>query len=86
MSARLPFKIHLPFGFAIRVVLTTDKGMLDVMDEDDKSELADGLWDVDNRTIYVRRNLPFKRKVEVLGHELDHAINDWRHWARDRFS
>jgi hypothetical protein len=83
---RLPFKIHLPFGYAIRVVLTTDKGMLEVMEEDDKNELADGLWDVDNRTIYVRRNLPFKRKVEVLGHELDHAINDWRHWARDHFS
>ncbi|HET7292624.1 MAG TPA: hypothetical protein VFM88_09375 [Vicinamibacteria bacterium] len=80
---RLPSKIRLPFNFVIRVVLTSDREMLDAMDEDDRSELADGLWDVDSRTIYVRRSLGFKRKAEVLGHELDHALNDWRHWVRD---
>src|SRR5574341_431967 len=69
---RLPSRVRLPFGYDIRVVLTSDREMLDAMDEDDKSELADGLWDVDTRTIYVRRSLGFKRKAEVLGHELDH--------------
>jgi hypothetical protein len=83
---RLPSKVRLPFGYTIRVVLTTNKEMLEAMDEDDTTELADGLWDVDTRTIYVRRNLPFKRKAEVLGHELDHALNDWRHWVRDHFA
>lgn len=83
---RLPSKVRLPFKFTIRVVLTSDREMLDAMDEEDRSELADGLWDVENRTIYVRRSLGFKRKAEVLGHELDHALNDWRHWVRDSFS
>ena len=83
---RLPAKISLPFGYVIRVVLATDTEMLEAMEEDDRSELADGLWDMDTRTIFVRRNLPFKRKAEVLGHELDHAVNDWRHWVRDSLS
>ena len=78
--------MRLPFKFTIRVVLTSDREMLDAMDEEDRSELADGLWDVENRTIYVRRSLGFKRKAEVLGHELDHALNDWRHWVRDSLS
>ncbi len=80
---RLPAKVRLPFNDVIRVVLTSDREMLEAMEEEDRSELADGLWDVDTRTIYVRRSLGFKRKAEVLGHELDHAINDWRHWLRD---
>jgi hypothetical protein len=83
---RLPSKVRLPFGFTIRVVLTTDREMLEAMEEDDKSELVDGLWDVDTRTIFIRRKLLFSRKAEVLGHELDHALNDWRHWVRDMFS
>jgi hypothetical protein len=83
---RLPAKVRLPFNYAIRVVLVSDREMLDAMDEEDRSELADGLWDVDTRTIYVRRSLGFKRKAEVLGHELDHALNDWRHWLQDSLS
>lgn len=82
---RLPRKVTLPFGYVVKVALVTDKEMLDAMDEDDPAELADGLWDVDSRIVYVRRSLPFKRKAEVLGHELDHALNDWRHWVQDRF-
>jgi hypothetical protein len=83
---RLPRRIALPFGYFIEVRLVSDRKMLEAMDEDDPSEIADGLWDVDRRTIYVRSKLPFSRKVEVLGHEVDHAVNDWRHWLRDTFS
>ena len=82
---RLPRKIALPFGYLVAVRLVGDREMLEAMDEDDPIELADGLWDVDNRVIYVRRKLPFRRKAEVLGHELDHALNDWRHWLHDHF-
>lgn len=83
MRRRLPANIHLPFGYRIKVCLVTDAEMLAVMDEEDRNELVDGLWDVDTRRIYIRRRMASARKAEVLGHELDHAVNDWRHWVRD---
>ena len=80
---RLPTRIRLPFHYTIKVVSLSDKAMLVEQEEDDKNELVDGLWDVEQRTIFVRKSLAFARKAEVLGHELDHAVNDWRHWVRD---
>lgn len=83
MRRRLPAKIDLPFGYRIKVALVTDAEMLLAMDEEERTELADSLWDVDCRTIFVRRRLSGERKAEMLGQELDHAMNDWRHWVRD---
>lgn len=40
----------------------------------------DGIWDVDNMCIDLKRNLPLPRKWFVYSHELVHAINDWQLW------
>lgn len=82
---RLPATVRFPYGYVIRVVLVTDGEMLEAMDEDkrDKDELSDGLWDVGERVIRVRRSLPLKRKWYVLSHEMDHAHTDWQHWLLD---
>jgi len=83
MRLRLPASVRLPFGYTVKVRLVTDAEMLAALEEDDKDELCDGLWLVDTREILILKSLSKKRRAEILGHELDHAINDWRHEVRD---
>ena len=68
MAFRLPRKIKLPFTKPIRVI------------ELAKSDMAirgcDGLWDDDERTIYIRRSLSSAKKKQILYHELIHAVHD----------
>lgn len=63
--------------------MVTDAQMLEALEDDDKDNLCDGLWLVDTREILLLKSLTLVRKAEILGHELDHAVNDFRHWLRD---
>lgn len=78
---RIPNTIKLPFGYTIRVFIVSDADMLEAMDEDkrDKEQLADGLWDCEERVIRVRQALTLKRRRYVLTHEMQHATLDWQH-------
>ena len=40
---------------------------------------ADGIWDDDTKTIYLRKRLPVTRRRYILAHELGHAWLDWQH-------
>lgn len=44
---------------------------------------AYAIWVVDERTIYVLKNLAWAKKVEHFLHELEHAFTDYKHWMRD---
>ena len=74
MRLRLPRYIELPFGYTIKVILTTDEDILDT---------ADGVWDVESHTIYIRRTLPPKRRRYILIHEMGHAWLDFQHQHMD---
>ena len=76
---RLPTRISLPFGYAVTVKQVSDTEMLEEQEEEERAEVVDGLWDVDNRTIFVRRSLSLRRKRYILGHEMCHALADWIH-------
>lgn len=75
---RLPRRLTLPFGYTITFRYCTAAEMK-AHEVDD----SDGYWDSDTRTIYLRRRLPVKRLRYIIGHELDHAINDYRHYCTD---
>lgn len=77
MSAYIPRTIHLPFGYAVRVRQVTLREMQDALEDDD--DTPDGLWCVEDRTIYLRRSLPVRRKRYILCHELQHAVADLTH-------
>jgi Zn-dependent peptidase ImmA (M78 family) len=77
---RLPKKIHFPFGYVCLVKQVSDKQMKEVVEDEDG---ADGAWDVETRTIFIRQTLPMKRKRYVLGHELGHSFLDWQHFCLD---
>ena len=70
---RIPSRVVLPFGYRITVRMLTDTEM------DQRDTSADGIWDSDTRTIYIRKSLPATRRRYILGHELGHAWLDWQH-------
>lgn len=71
--SRMPTRVVLPFGYRIAVKQVTDSEM-NTHDID-----ADGVWDSDSRTIYIRKRLPMTRRRYILAHELGHAWLDWQH-------
>ena len=70
---RIPRKIFLPWGWEILVKQVSDKQMADDLGADD----CDGLWDVDEKIIYIRKSQSLSNRVDTLGHEVIHAVNDW---------
>lgn len=79
---RIPASVRLPFGYVVAVKLVSDTEMADVI-ECEPDEAPDGSWDVDTRTIYLRKVIPLGRKRYALGHELGHALWDWQHHCLD---
>lgn len=77
---RLPARVRFPFGYTVTIRQITDREMRDHSDDEPGEPVSlDGLWDVDSRTIYLRKCLPVRRKRYILGHELMHAFLDWTH-------
>ncbi len=50
--------------------------MVEMSGGDPLMEGCDGLWDDDERTIYIRSSLSFAKKKQILFHELLHALHD----------
>jgi Zn-dependent peptidase ImmA (M78 family) len=70
---RIPSQVLLPFGYRIAVKQLSDAEM------DKRDPNADGIWDEDSKTIYIRRRLAVTRRRYILAHELGHAWLDWQH-------
>lgn len=72
-TLRIPKSVVLPFGYRITVRQLSDSEM-DKLDAN-----ADGIWDDETKTIYIRKRLPVTRRRYILAHELGHAWLDWQH-------
>ena len=75
---RLPRTLVFPFGYKIKLKFCT---AAELKAED--AEDLDGYWDVDTRTIFLRRRLPAKRLRYLLVHEMQHALTDYFHQMLD---
>ena len=73
MILRIPKKVVLPFGYHISVRQLSEAEM------NRRDPNADGIWDDDHKTIYLRKRLPLTRRRYILAHELGHAWLDWQH-------
>lgn len=73
---RIPKKVYFPWGYVIDVKQVSDTYFKDELGAED----ADGLWDVDEKTIYIRKSASLLRKVRVFCHECQHALTDFE-WA-----
>lgn len=74
---RIPNQVVLPFGYRISVRQLSDAEM------DKRDPNADGIWDDETKTIYVRKRLAVTRRRYILAHELGHAWLDWQHRYMD---
>ncbi|WHZ24177.1 MAG: hypothetical protein OJF47_003289 [Nitrospira sp.] len=72
-TVRIPNKVILPFGYHITVRQVTDSEM------NRQDANADGIWNNETKTIYIRKRLPVTRRRYILAHELGHAWLDWQH-------
>src|SRR5512145_3265797 len=70
---RIPSRVVLPFGYRISVRQLSDSEM------DRRDPNADGIWDDELKTIYLRKRLPVTRRRYILAHKLGHAWLDWQH-------
>lgn len=77
----LPRVVSLPFGVRLAVHQVTPQEMAEHEAIDDAS--TQGAWIVEERAIYIRRNLPIRVKRNVLWHELQHALVDLKDAAVD---
>lgn len=75
---RLPRTLVFPFGYIVTFRYVSAAEM-----KEHEAEDLDGFWEASTRTIYVRKRLPTKRLRYMIGHEIDHAVNDWRHQMLD---
>lgn len=75
---RIPATQRFPFGYVVRIRQVTDTEMANESDED-IADIPDGLWDSDERIIWIRKALSPRRKRYVLLHELGHALLDCGH-------
>jgi Zn-dependent peptidase ImmA (M78 family) len=80
---RLPRRVCFPFGYTVRIKLVTDQEMLAAQEEEDKEEMVDGFWSVDDKLIRIRKKLSHKRRAYILYHELLHSIHDAMHSLLD---
>lgn len=76
---RLPKTLVFPFGYRVKVKVVTPTQMSQEFD----CSNADGLWDVESRTIYLSSRVPVKRRRAVLIHEMYHALADFQHQMMD---
>ena len=74
---RIPSRVVLPFGYRISVRQLSDTEM------DRRDSNADGIWDDETKTIYLRKRLPVTRRRYILAHELGHAWLDWQREGQD---
>lgn len=78
---RLPRRITLPFGWIIRVEYLPEHH--ETLYDETTREFLDGIWDQEGKTIYINKHVSVRRRRRLILHELDHALNDLRHWAAD---
>lgn len=68
---KIPTVIDLPFGYEIEVKQLPHKAFV--------AECGAGvyaMWDVDDKTIYLNKSRPIKKRRADLVHELGHAVLD----------
>ncbi len=72
---RIPKYITLPFGYRITVIQLTDR---DYDEENGPDSFA--CWDSSDRTMYLRKRRPIRKRRADLAHEMLHACTDWQVW------
>ena len=72
---RIPAQVTLPFGYSIKIVQLPDRKF-----DKETGGGCRACWIVDERTVYLRKNRPIRKRRADLAHEFLHACADWQVW------
>jgi len=82
---RRPHYFSLPGGFARKIVYWS-KRRIDAAKRNDPTfsqQDVMGYWD--GEKIVVNSSEPLWVQIEVLGHEMTHAVHDWELWLKQYY-
>ncbi len=74
-AMRIPTFVTLPFGYRITITQLPDR---EFDEENGMGSFA--CWDADDRTVYLRKRRPIRKRRADLAHEFLHACADWQVW------
>jgi len=81
---RPPTRVALPGGFVVPIVYRSHARVNALrLGRVSRGRTRCGYWD--GERIVVNRDVPLWVQVEVIGHELLHAVHDYSLWLRDRY-
>lgn len=70
---RIPKRVVLPFGYVITVKQLSNKEVESLLGVDTIAG-----WVVEDKSIYLDKSRPVKKRRADLAHELVHALADWQ--------
>ena len=73
---RIPGRIRFPFGYTVKVVQLDHREF-----EEETGGGCLACWMTDERTIYLDKSRPIKKRRADLSHEVLHAAADWQVWV-----
>ena len=73
MTTRIPKSVRLPFGFKAKVVHLEHEDF-----KEDFGARAKAAWVEEERTIYLDRSRPIRKRRADLAHEVLHFVADWQ--------
>lgn len=72
---RIPNQVVLPFGYVVKIVQLPDREY-----DDEAGNDSFASWFCEEKTIYLRKKRPIRKRRADLAHELLHACADWQVW------
>ena len=82
---RRPHSITLPGGFRIPIVYWSARKMAAAQKRDPTMAKQDLLGYWDGQRIVIGSNEPLWVQIEVLGHEVLHAVHDWAIYLKQAY-
>ena len=73
MKHRIPATVRLPFGFKVKIVQVEHEDFVE-----DFGGRTKAAWVDEERTIYLDKSRPIRRRRADLAHELGHVIMDYQ--------
>lgn len=72
---RIPKCLTLPFGYRVTVTQLPDREY-----DEENGDGSFACWDSSERTIYLRKRRPIRKRRADFAHEMLHACADWQVW------
>jgi Zn-dependent peptidase ImmA (M78 family) len=80
--------VTFPGGYVVSILYWSDRKVKASLQSDSSFDNVDlsGYWDVGKQRIVINSSEPLWVQIEVLGHELVHAVHDYASWLKQAYA